>query len=173
VPRPTSYKSEYTELARKFCLLGADDATLAKLFDVSDKTIDNWKKNHPEFLRSLKEGKYIADAEVGQRLYERATGFEWDEAQAIKLKQVEYNNGKRVREVERVEIVTVHKVVPPDTTAIIFWLKNRQKANWRDKQEHEHAGKNGDPIEQNLSITYMPEPLSDDYFKHDSDNNGQ
>ena len=34
-----------------------------------------------------------------------------------------------------------------DTTAQIFWLKNRQKKNWRDKQDHEVSGKDGGPLE--------------------------
>lgn len=173
MPRKTSFKKEYLEQAEKLSRLGATDADLADFFGVKEQTINNWKKSHPEFFESLKAGKIKADIEVADRLYQRATGFEWDEAQPIKLKEVIYENGKRVREVERVEIVMVHRVVPPDTTADIFWLKNRRKTEWRDKQDHEHTGKDGDPIEQNLSITYMPEPLDGDYFGRPANNNGQ
>jgi hypothetical protein len=28
--------------------------------------------------------------------------------------------------------------VAPDTTAAIFWLKNRRPDLWRDKQDHQH-----------------------------------
>lgn len=36
---------------------------------------------------------------------------------------------------------------PPDTTAAIFWLKNRQPAKWRDKKEVENLVKLGDELE--------------------------
>lgn len=171
--RKTAYKSEYEEQAKKLCMLGATDVTLADFFEVKVSTINNWKKKHPAFLESLKKGKLTADAEVASKLFDRATGFEWDEQQAIKVKEVNYKDGKRLRESEHVEMVTVHRVVPPDTTAIIFWLKNRQKADWRDKQDHEVTGKDGEAIAQAVNVTYMPEPLPDDYFKHRADNNGK
>ena len=37
--------------------------------------------------------------------------------------------------------------VPPDTTAAIFWLKNRRPEEWRDRHNHEISGKNGGAIE--------------------------
>ncbi len=48
-------------------------------------------------------------------------------------------------------IVPTVKHYPPDTTACIFWLKNRQRDRWRDKQDHEHTGKDGGPIRMDLS----------------------
>ena len=77
--RPTRYKAEYTEQAFKLCLLGATDANLADFFEVSEKTINTWKDVHPEFLQSLKAGKDEADANVGERLYQRALGYEHPE----------------------------------------------------------------------------------------------
>ena len=128
VGRPSSYKDEYADQARKLCLLGATDKEMADFFGVSVSTVDNWKKDIPEFLGALKEGKVLADVDVANSLYQRATGYEWIEEQAIKIKVSQYE--------EKVEVVEVRKSVPPDTTAGIFWLKNRRKADWRDKQEH-------------------------------------
>jgi hypothetical protein len=73
--RPTAYKKEYNEQAYKLCLLGATDKEMADFFGVSEVTFNAWKKNHPEFLKSLKKGKEIADANVASRLYERAMGY--------------------------------------------------------------------------------------------------
>lgn len=165
MPRPSSYKADFANQAEKLCKLGATDLDLAEFFGTTEQTVNNWKKKHPEFFESLNRGKIIADAEVADRLHQRALGFEWEEAQPIKLKEVTYENGKRLREVERVEVVMVHKVVPPDTSAGIFWLKNRRKASWRDKQDHEVTGKDGGPVESAMNVTYMPEPLPDDYYK--------
>lgn len=139
--RPSLYRPEYAVQGRKLALLGATDEELASFFEVSPATIDNWKATQPEFLGSLKDGKASADADIADRLHQRAMGFEFDKAVPIKVKEVTYKDGKRVKETERVEVVTVHEVVPPDTTACIFWLKNRKSAQWRDKVEHEHEQK--------------------------------
>jgi hypothetical protein len=122
--RPTIYKKEYCEQAYKLCLLGAIDKELADFFGVQEKTLNNWKHNHPEFLQSIKEGKEIADANVASRLYERAMGYSHPEDKIFN------DNGEPM-------IVPTTKHYPPDPTAAIFWLKNRRKEQWRDKQDME------------------------------------
>ena len=69
----------------------------------------------------------VADAEVSDRLYQRAMGFV---APDIDIRVIE----------NRIVETPLEKYYPPDTTAAIFWLKNRQKDKWRDKQEVEHTG---------------------------------
>jgi len=110
--------------------LGATDKEMADFFGVAESTINNWKLEYPEFLESIKAGKDGADSNVANRLYQRAMGFEHD-SEEIK---VIYNNRTSQNEVERIPI---RKIYPPDTTAAIFWLKNRQKDKWRDKTEQE------------------------------------
>jgi hypothetical protein len=134
--QPTAYKPEYAAMATKFCLLGADDEDLARMFDVSVATINNWKHAHPEFLESIKEGKDIADAEVAAKLYHRARGYSH---QAVKI-VADAKTG-----MEHIVPYTEH--YPPDTAAGIFWLKNRQRAKWRDKVEQEVTGADGGPQE--------------------------
>jgi len=133
--RPSKYKSEFKIQAYKLTLLGAIDKELADFFNVSESTLNLWKLKHPSFSESIKNGKIIADAEVVSSLNDRANGAEWTEQQAFKLKTVEYNNGKRVKETERVEVVDVMRKAPPDTTAQIFWLKNRQPLYWHDRKQ--------------------------------------
>lgn len=132
--RPSSFREEFVEQARKIALLGATEEEIADVFCVTVMTMRNWKKAHPEFFAALKGGKLPADSDVADRLHQRALGFEFEEAQPIKLKEVLYEDGRRVKETERIEIVMVHRVVPPDTTACIFWLKNRRPDLWRDRQ---------------------------------------
>jgi hypothetical protein len=76
VGRPSDYKPEYADQARKLCLLGATDKELAEFFNVVESTINLWKKEHPEFSESIKAGKDVADTLVVERLYARATGYE-------------------------------------------------------------------------------------------------
>lgn len=127
--RPTKYKAEFAEQARKLCLLGATDAELADFFEVGERTINDWKKRHKQFLQSLKAGKRIADAEVADKLHQRATGYKWTEQHAFKI--------RTAPDVEEVEIVDVEREVPPDPTSMIFWLKNRSPERWRDKPANE------------------------------------
>lgn len=117
--RPTKYKPEYDELAFNYSLLGATDDQMAGYFNVTKQTLNNWKHDFPSFFDSLKKGKDEADALVAKSLYKRAQGFEYDE--------VTYEGG--------VETKRVTKMVVPDATSMIFWLKNRQPKMWRDKQE--------------------------------------
>lgn len=148
--RPSEYQPDYTIQAEKLCLLGAKDTDLADFFEVSEKTINTWKQAHPEFLQSIKSGKKVADAQVASRLFQRACGAEYVTQQAFKVKKVTYDNGKRLSETEEVVTVPVLTVQPPDTTACIFWLKNRKKDEWRDRQEH--TGADGGPIQLTSSI---------------------
>jgi hypothetical protein len=127
--RPTEYLPEYAERAKILCDSGATNLDLAHEFGVTLQTLRNWRAKYPEFLASLKLGKEIADAEVERSLYERATGYSFG---AVK-QQYDAKAGKWV-EINYIEHV------PPDPTAMIFWLKNRKPKEWRDKQELEVSG---------------------------------
>ena len=120
--RPTDYRSEYCDLAFKYCLLGAKDAELAQNFDISESTLNNWKIDHPEFMESIKNGREKADAEVSKSLYKRATGYD---RQSEKIMQYQ---GVPV-------VVPTTEHIAPDPTAAQFWLKNRRPADWRDRQD--------------------------------------
>ena len=122
--RPTDYKDEYAEQARKICLLSATDDDLANFFEVSTSTINNWKIAHPEFLESIKAGKIQADSEVANRLYNRAMGYSHAEDKIFN------DNGKAL-------VVETVKHYPPDATSAIFWLKNRRPDQWRDTKNIE------------------------------------
>jgi hypothetical protein len=130
--RPTKYRHEYCHRANCFCKLGATDEELAKAFGVNEATISRWQKAHPEFRRAMQAGKVVADMKVACSLHSLATGFEYDETQAIKLKRITYGeNGKKVRVTEWVEIVKRRRRLPPDTAAAMFWLTNRQNDKWK------------------------------------------
>lgn len=120
--RRTDYKPEYCIQAEKLCKLGAKDKELADFFNTSEQTLNSWKQKFPEFLESLKKGKILADANVASSLYHRAIGYNHED---VDIKVI---RGKIV-------MTRLTKHYPPDTIAAIFWLKNRQKDNWRDKTE--------------------------------------
>lgn len=120
--RPTLFKIEYCDLAFNYCLLGCTDAQLAEFFDVHIDTIYEWKKVHPDFSDAIKKGKEQADAMVAKSLYHRALGYSHAEDD--------------IRTCDNQVVITpTIKHYPPDTAAAIFWLKNRRRTHWRDKQE--------------------------------------
>lgn len=124
--RPSKFRPEFIEQSRKLAMLGLTDAEMAQVFDVSEQTLNAWKKEKPGFLESLKSGKVIADAEVTASLFHRATGYEHPED------DIRVVNGEIV-------ITPTIKHYPPDPTSMIFWLKNRQPDKWREKREDKGA----------------------------------
>jgi DNA-binding XRE family transcriptional regulator len=122
--RPSDYRVKFNKQAYRLCLLGATDEDMAEFFEVSKQTINTWKQKHPKFLDSIKRGKTQANAEVAERLFERAKGYSHPED---KIFQYE---GTPI-------IVPTIKHYPPDTQAASLWLRNREPARWRDKQELE------------------------------------
>lgn len=123
VGRPTKFKPEFVKIAFGMALLGATDEQLAEAFDVALATIANWKKTEPDFLDALKRGKGQADAAVVRALYRRAVGFR-------RKSEKIFFDPKR-GQVVRIECT---EYFPPDTTAGIYWLKNRQPDKWRENQ---------------------------------------
>lgn len=132
--RPTDYRQEYAEQARKLCLLGFTDKQLAVFFGVNESTINRWKDKYPEFCKSIKSGKVVADAQVVESLFKRATGIEVTEV------EVRDDGKKKVKRVTK-------KHIPPDPTAQIFWLKNRQPELWRDKPTVENSAQEAVPVQ--------------------------
>ncbi len=133
--RPSSFKPQYVEQARKLAELGATDREAADFFEVAESTLYLWKHTQPEFSEALRVGKEAADARVEQSLYRRALGYTHD---AVKI-HVSGDGG--------ITQVPFTEHYPPDTTAAIFWLKNRKRDEWRDIKAQEHSGPNGAPIE--------------------------
>lgn len=134
--RPSSYRPEYAVQAALLCQTGATDAELAGHFKVTTVTIWRWQAIHPDFFNALKRAKGAADERVERSLYARATGYTYE---AVKIFMP--------AGAKKAVFAKYQEHVPPDTTAMIFWLKNRNQKDWRDRQEHAHSGPDGGPIQ--------------------------
>lgn len=132
--RPTKFKPEFVAQAEKLCKLGATDIEIADFFEIEVRTLHRWKAEHSEFCHAVKAGKDEADERVERSLFARATGYEHDEV------DIRVVGGGIVQ-------TPIRKFYPPDTTAAIFWLKNRRKDEWREKIETTVQGPNGGPVE--------------------------
>jgi hypothetical protein len=117
-----TYKPEYVEQVKRLAALGLIESEIATFFGRAHKTIKNWRLAHPDFDEAMRVGKEIADERVVLRLYERAVGFYYE---AEKVMMVD---GKP-------QVVKYQEYLPPDTTAIIFWSKNRMPEEWRERRD--------------------------------------
>lgn len=127
--RPTKYNPETTPVIVKgLARGGATDVEICAALEISKSTLQEWTGRYKELATAMKLGKKVADDRVVRSLYQRAVGFHYEAVKIFKPKG------------EDPTIVPYTEYVIPDTTACIFWLKNRDRANWRDKVDHDHAG---------------------------------
>jgi len=122
MPRTVRYRKEFARQALRLCRLGLDNGELAEFFGVSPDCLAKWAAAHPDFAESLDQGRALADALVGQRLFERATGYSHTEDKIFQY------GGKPV-------VVPTVRHYPPEVSAMVFWLKNRRPDLWRDKAD--------------------------------------
>ncbi len=101
---------------------GLTDEQIAKNMGIKKSTFYDWLKKYPDISESLKKGKAPVDFEVENALYKRAVGFEYEEVETL----YEEVNGEKKKKVKRIK-----RTALPDTSAIIFWLKNRKPEQWR------------------------------------------
>ncbi|AWP75708.1 terminase [Bordetella bronchiseptica] len=146
--RPSKYQPAFAEQAAKLCRLGATDKDLADFFAVTERTLNTWKKQHAEFLQALNAGKTLADAEVADRLYQRALGYTHAEDD--------------IRVCDGVIVTTpTTKHYPPDTVACIFWLKNRRPDLWRDKPDPTNDDNAPPPVKVVIEVVNASIPDAD------------
>lgn len=145
---------------------GLTDKQIAENIGVTEQTLNVWKKNHPSFFESLKKGKEVVDRQVENALLKRALGYVYNENKYISVpmdemeyseKLFEYMNRYKSSHPEATddelllardgfpktkEILAERKVkqVMPDTTAQIFWLKNRKRETWSDRKDLDISG---------------------------------
>ena len=117
---------------------GLTDEQIADNIGIRRPTLYDWKKKYSDISDALKKGKEVIDRQVENALLKRALGYEYVETT------------KELTDLGLTVTKQVTKQVAPDTTAQIFWLKNRKPQEWRDKKETEVTG--------NLSVN---NPFSD------------
>lgn len=125
--RPTDYNPAMDEQARQMYEAGATDVEVADFLGISTRSIHRWSHKHASFCLALKMGKLAADNRVERSLFHKATGYTFEAEEVFQYQ------GDVVR-------AKVTKHIPPDTTACIFWLKNRRPDEWREKVDVEHSG---------------------------------
>lgn len=124
------YKPEYAAAAQEMAEQGAIDKEMADAFGIKHSTFYKWRSAHPDFAKALIAGKEAADNRVERSLYQRAVGYMHPETDIRVL------DGKVVK-------TPMLRHYPPDTTACIFWLKNRRPNEWREKSQVDNVSSDG------------------------------
>ena len=115
---------------------GLTDEQIANNCGIRRQTLYEWKKKYSDINDTLKKSKSIVDYEVENSLLKKAFGYNAKVLKHIKVKKVDYNDdGYKVNEHEEIVEVYDEVHIPADTTAQIFWLKNRKPDKWREKQQ--------------------------------------
>jgi hypothetical protein len=139
--RPTLYRPELCEMARRLALLGFKDEEIAEGINIDINTFYKWKAEHPEFIKAIQRGRVSADGRVAERAYHRALGYHHE---AVKIFMP--------AGADKPVIVPYTERFPPDTTAAFKWLAKRQPRLWRDEETIRHTG----TIEQRI-LAMSPE----------------
>lgn len=119
---------------------GLTDEQIAANIGISRSTMNEWKNRFSDISDTLKRGKEIVDIQVENALLKRALGYTYKET----TREAQFN--PQTEQYEMVVTKEVTKEVVPDTTAQIFWLKNRKPEEWRDKKDVEHSGSVNNPF---------------------------
>ena len=130
------YDESFIEKGYELASQGLCDKDIAKALGISVASFYNYQNEHLEFLESLKKGKKPVDSDVVSALLKNALGFTIIVKKAFKVKNTEYIEGKKVSEKEEIVLADEEQYISPDTTAQIFWVKNRLPEDWRDKKEY-------------------------------------
>lgn len=119
---------------------GLTDEQIASNMGVNVATLYRYKQSYCEICNALKRGKEVVDIQVENALLKRALGYTYKET----TREAQFN--PQTEQYEMVVTKEVTKEVVPDTTAQIFWLKNRKPEEWRDKKDVEHSGSVNNPF---------------------------
>jgi len=127
------YVAGHEETITSDCRNGADNAGLALRLGCGLTTLKRLIRDYPEFKKLVRINKYDADLKVESSLYNRALGYEVEETTT---KVIVNKDGTGTT----TEVSKTKKHIVADTTACIFWMKNRKPEEWREKQEVEVSG---------------------------------
>ena len=120
---------------------GLTDEMIAHNIGITTTTLYDWKKKYPQFAKAIKRGKEVVDIMVENALLKSAMGYSYDEVTQIGMEDRE--TGEKI--LVPVKVVTKH--VQPNSTSLIFWLKNRNPEAWRDTKNIDAAVEVKNPFE--------------------------
>jgi hypothetical protein len=138
--RPTKFNDRLREKILKLCREGKTDEEIAVSVGISPRTLDNYKANHPDLLRSMEEAKSPVDDLVEASLFSRAVGYSHRATKlflvTVRRTEIDQDTGQKfVTETQEVLEHEYEEHYAPDVRAQQFWLRNRQGKRWRKEEQ--------------------------------------
>jgi len=161
--RPREFKEEYIRQALIAYQEGFTDVKFCKLINISRDSLNRWRREYPEFGKAVQQGKDEYDSErVEKALRKRALGYSVNETTREVLIVGKGNERTIVDDKLRVTKRT-RKHISSDPTCMIFWLKNRNRARWKDIKAIEASGPDGGAIP--IDLTSLLKDLTTDELR--------
>lgn len=124
---------------------------ISRRLRVTTCTLYSWSKKYPEVRDAILEGKRVADDRVEYSLYEMC--FAHDEKEIVVEKD---ENGNITKQIIRT------KHIPANVTAIQWWLQNRRKDTWQNRQHVDLAGNSAVPVQIVYDLQTKSKPSTDE-----------
>ena len=121
---------------------GLTKEQIAKNIGCSRETLNQWENKFSDISDAIKKGREVVDREVENALLKRARGYNVEET----TEELRFNRTTGQNEMVVTKRITKH--IAPDTTAQIFWLKNRKPNEYRDKHDIEISKSNDETIKE-------------------------
>lgn len=166
--RPTKYDPKYhPKKVVDLAMTGWSDEKIAKFFEVSEATLNNWKIEHPAFLERLRHGREGVIQGVTKSLYKRANGYKYREtkteivpARDIEVEEPDPDDPTKmikkivhIPESQELRVETI-KQLPPDVGAIKYLLNNRAAEEWRESSHVDMTTK-GDKLGDGMDLSKL------------------
>lgn len=126
-------------LLRAWARNGLTDEEIAKNIGISRSTLSEWKNKYPDISDAIKKPKKVYDYEAEETLHKASLGYYVEEAKTY----IDIKNGVENKRIEKTK-----KWIKPEIGALIFWLKNRDPDNWKDRKAVEEVSNQDDALEK-------------------------
>lgn len=160
MPRQSKCTPERVEIICKIIADGGTDIEAARNAKISKDTFYTWLKEKPDFADAVKNARkrfeewemngILGDAK--KSLKTLILGQDYEEI------KTEYEPGKSGQPQIRKQTIT-KKRIPPNATAIIFALCNRDPDNWSNRHINEIEGKIQTESKPGVSLANVPDDL--------------
>jgi len=127
------YSKEIVEKICKHLKKGATITSACAAVGIHRDTLYDWMNSKSDVSDTIKKARAIPDQKVENALFRSAT-------MKHRFKEQHFKAVAKGEKIKMIPEKTVTKIIPPNVTAQIFWLKNRMPEDWKDKTEHEHSG---------------------------------
>lgn len=105
-------------------MAGLTDDEIADIYGVDRSLFSKWKETYPDFRRAVDSGRAMADADVIMALHKRAVGYTYEEDGLTRTGRVK----------------ALKRHMAGDVGAQKYWLNNRQREKWRERNNLELGG---------------------------------